>query len=56
MSLPLTPQAPLPRHEGPKQAAWAEYRRAWRAAVERWLAADRPDRLAVWTSTLEERR
>jgi hypothetical protein len=32
----------------PKQAAYEARRAAWRAAVYRWLKADRPPHLAVW--------
>ena len=49
MSAPVVPpRLPVAAPISERQAAYAEYRRAWRAGVERWLAADRPAHLAVW--------
>lgn len=41
MSVPLSPA------KDPRQAEYAAFRRAWRAGLERWIAAGRPDQMEV---------
>lgn len=38
---------PAPNAVCPRQGAYADYRRAWRKAVDAWLAAGRPDHLEL---------
>lgn len=37
-----------PDREDARQAAFAEHRRAWRAAYLRWQSAGRPPHLVLW--------